>query len=378
MKRLLALTMGAMLLWPAAVAAGDAVEEFKKVKVELEGARREARSADGRLSRESLESFERRMKEVNDLGLVDGILEDATFYPSLYLAYLGCEKIALERDAVAVQNDLLPETLNQLSLFTEVYWDDWDLRDSDSVKKILGEIEACLVDGVARLVAFANEPTEAMFREFRFEELGGASFWQLLREVDSSEVVKLAGRVPLEAPGPDWSPSPSPTATPLQVAEIQPTPTPVAVAQVEPQATPMVVAQVTPTPVAVAQVAPTPEPVSALPGGRSDYLASAMVQSAKILGKGKQLRLILYLRDRPAVLPPGLDVRVTRESDQNVLHELRTVQARPSEDGAGLEMVISWRDDRRKGSELRDGDEISVIVEGTGVRAVYSVKVKKK
>ena len=204
---------------PGAAGAGqDSLgEEFLRIRDAISTVLADGPSID-RALRDTLLA---QVRDLNRRALLDGKLEDTSFFPSLYLALLSCETIADEPDMVRVQDVLLPAAVNQTVLFSEVYLrtDSFVLRESDQVRSSVTHLDGCLADAISRLEAWVHDPSVSVrFRRFRHEELDNAAFWESLGRLKTQGVLlqapdRLQPFMTVPA-APTRQPTPTPTLTP--------------------------------------------------------------------------------------------------------------------------------------------------------------------
>jgi len=200
------------------------------------------------LDASEIKDLRERLSKLNRDALMEGMIEDSSFYPSLYLSYLDCLALEEEPDVTVVQDEKLPAIVNQMQNFADVYEHGTRaLKDSPSISGIIRSTESCISGVIDHLMDEVNDPRASWpQRQFRYGELEDASFWEGLASMRKSGFFK---DVPSEAP-PLYRETPTPVVPTPTPPPPTPIPPPVAPTPLPPPAAP------TPPP-----AAPTPVPV---------------------------------------------------------------------------------------------------------------------
>jgi len=234
------------------------------------------------LDASEIETLRQRLRKLNRDALMEGMIEDSRFYPSLYLAYLDCLALAQEADVTVVQDEKLPAIVNQMQNFADVYEHGTRaLKDSPSIAGIIRSTESCISGVIDRLMDEVNDPRASWpQRQFRYGELQDAFFWEGLASMRKSGFFE---NVPTEAPTLYRE-----TPTPVVPTPIPPPPTP-------PPVVPTPVPAV-PTRVPV-QRTPVPVPLASGPGAAPALMARGLlVGSTMEIVELKGPSLILRIR----------------------------------------------------------------------------------
>ena len=333
--------MVVVLVVAPAFAEDDLVEDFLR----LQKAVLDSISRGNDIKPEVTAELLAQVEGLNQEALLQGKLENMSFYPSLYLALLGCEAIGPSTDKLEIQDEILPAAVDQTEHFAEVYLraDSVLMRDSDKIIMTLSRLDACLANAVGGMQVWVYDPEVSQrFRQFRHGELAAAPFWDGLGRLKAQGVLK---EVPVElGPFMTATPTPSPTPTPTQA------PTPIPLPTATPAPIPTAVPIATPIPMATYVPAAIPQQTTVAPPGRfpgspAKNPEGMLVGSTMVLRtSGPSLICTIYGGAGLSVIDKSTKIKV----------EVKTQTGDP----------VFGPDTVKLGESLPDGFEISVRLRG--------------